>query len=456
VVLTDREWASVIIVAGAALLIVAIPRLRRFVRGLFADVLKAAFVRKIVVIYSGLLFWSALAVYVGWLLGLWNVGLLKDTSTIVFTLGFPILFRSVSSKSGIEILKHVVRETVGVTALLIFYLNLQSFPLGWEIAFQIVLLVLVVLNAMAALALSTVPSFEDSSGKSCVLVLARAAQVIFSLLMSLVALGAFTWTTVQLVISAGTIQWLDLVQSFLLTLWLPALLIPYFYVVAFYAYAELLLVRVTFRKATPWRARLGFVLGLRFSVSLAARFDGRYNAVSESRTFRDALTFMRSFRSDLRKRDTEEQARLTSLKEFAGVEGTDYTGAQLDRREFDATKGQLNYIAMTQMGRYAGNGNRYWDDLTDVLVDSRRFPLPADHGIHVEITADDQQWRCWRELPSGWHLGVGGAAGKDEVFYQGAVPPTTWPLDVPTEWGGYLDDSVPPDWEHDDSSPVAR
>jgi hypothetical protein len=129
----------------------------------------------------------------------------------------------------------------------------------------------------------------------------------------------------------------------------------------------------------------------------------------------------------------------------------DADGAQLDRREFYNTKSALDWIAITQMGRYEGNGNRYWNDITDEIVDVNRYELPSDHGLTVQVTSGGQQWRCWRLLPSGWYLGMGGENDhRWNYYYSGGTPPSTWPDDSSVEWPSDLSEELPPDWAKDD------
>ncbi|MFF2495083.1 hypothetical protein [Agromyces sp. NPDC058064] len=432
---TEREWASVIWLVAIVATFVLVPKLRHHMGPSVRAVVESALKPRILLVFGMLLAWSALCVLVGWWVGLWNLALLKDTLIIVFAFGFPMLFHSISMSSGGALLKRVVLDSVGATALLAFYLNLASFPLWAELAIQ-------PLVTLVALLCFTAARQESS----------RRLVPFFVVLLALAVLGSFAWTTTSLISDWDHIDWIGMRDAFLLTLWLPLLLIPYFYVVAFSAHAESALSRLRFRanERMPLRVHFAFILGLRFSVELAAKFTGRYKGLSRERTFRGAWRYMRRFREDVAAREQGQAEQAETLERLSGVAGTFDDGAQLDRREYGVTKDRLRYIAVTQMGRYDGNGGRYWDDLTDMMVNAERHGLPQDHGFTTETSADGQRWRTWRRMPNGSYLAMGAASGEGDFFFAGPEAPTTWPGESP-EWVSDLRDPVlPPDWERSD------
>lgn len=114
------------------------------------------------------------------------------------------------------------------------------------------------------------------------------------------------------------------------------------------------------------------------------------------------------------------------------------------------TKKRLRWIATTQAARYEMNGGRFWDDLTDWIVDAERHGLPPEHGFITEVSEDGQRWRSWRRLPNGTYLSIGGAAGEGDFFMSGETPPRTWP-GFDSDWTSDLKDpALPPDWAKSD------
>lgn len=160
---------------------------------------------------------------------------------------------------------------------------------------------------------------------------------------------------------------------------------------------------------------------------------------------------MREFRDDVLHREGCEADRLANLDGFAGQPGADGTGAQLDRREFHGTKEALSFIHTAQALRCERLGERFWDDLTDMVISPpSKWGLPDQHGIVVETTRDRKKWRAWRTLPSGWVLGIGAAGRFGEYRYSGALPPKTWPGNS-DEWV-YAARALGPDRERQDGS----
>lgn len=400
------------------------------------DVASAFFKWAILRIFGLFIAWVTLWVWLASLTGIWDLRLLKDTVILLFGVGFPLLFSSIRAKSGTEILAHIRRETLTLSALFLFYLNLESLPLWAELVTQPVILFLAVMMAFAQ---------HDEKGRRIV--------GCFSVPLTLIGVGLVTWTTVQTIAHWGDLDGRELVLQIALSVWLPFTMFPFLYGVAFYAATEVILKRLIWmNKEMPLRARLGVLVGLHLSVRWAKALTGRYYVVTQAKTFRAAILAMRDFRDDVTRREEREADRLENLEGFAGQVGADGIGAQLDRREFDGTKRALSFIHTAQALRYERQGDRFWDDLTDMVISPvSKWGLPDEHGIFVETTRDKKKWRAWRKLPSGWVLGIGGTGRFDEYRYSGALPPTTWPGDA-NEWVDAARALGPVDWERQDGS----
>lgn len=438
---TNRELASLILMGLAIVGMLIWPTMRpvllhgisKTVRSLHWKVLAAFLV---------LFAWIAGCVALGWLVGLWNWDLLKDTVIITLTFAIPMTFRIVEAQTGGAILRRLVIDTLSFAAFLTFYLNVEPFPLIAEVLIQAFAGLLVLIAATNG---EGTPVRKFATG-----------------LLAIVGMGAIVWTTVVVAKDWGLLDWLALLRSFLITVWLPALLLPLFYVEAFVMTLGSILTRLRLfnidRKRHPKRVSLAALLGLHFRVKLAARFNGSYYGLADLQTYREACQFMRRFRADVCLQDAAERERVENLKANAGKKGTDVDGAQLDRREFHATKDRLEWISTTQMGRFEGNGGRYWDDndgLTDLMVDAKKHELPEQHGFVVQTSPDGQNWRAWRVLPSAWVLGMGGSGWRSEWVYAGDKPPQSWPGDTDPRWVDKMSSPVlPPDWEKSDEPVV--
>ncbi len=402
----------------------------------FGTVARSFFQWAFLRIFGLFVIWVALWVWLAWFIGAWDLELLKDTIIILFGVGFPLLFSSIRAKSGVQIIGHIRRETLTLSTLFLFYLNLESLPLWGELITQPLI---VVLSAMTAFAQ------RNEEGRRIV--------GCFSVPLFLTGSGLIVWTTVQTVNAWDRLDAPALLSQLALSVWLPFTMFPFLYAVAFYAATEVILKRLLWMNMKmPLRARLGVLVGLGGSVRWAKELTGRYHHVAQATTFRQALSEMRDFREDVDRRHRREADRLANLEGFAGQVGVDGDGAQLDRREFDGSKRALGFIHTAQGLRYERLGESFWDDLTDMVISPvSKWGLPDQHGIVAETTRDKKKWRAWRRLPSGWVLGIGSTGRFGEYRYAGAEPPTTWP-GASDEW---IDTSAalgPVDWERDDRS----
>lgn len=436
--MSTRELASLIWIGVVVLLILIVPRWRRGAGPSFKAVIKSTLVPSILTVFGLFVLWCAAWVAVGVWLGYWDPDLLVETIIIVLTVGFPILFRSINSKSGTAIVRHIANETVALSALLLFYINLEPFPLWAELIIQPTVTFLVLLRVVA----SRQPGSKKVEG--CL-----------GILVGIIGVSILVWSTVRFVLDAPTRDWDEFTMQLALSIWLPLVMFPFFYGVTFYAAAQVITrrMRCIYKPPALRRATFAAVLGLHFRLRWAREFGPRYDRpVVRARTFREALARMRDFREEVEARQAREADRIAHVAALAGQQGTDGTGAQLDRREFDGTKRALDFIGTAEGLRYVPLGNRYWNDLTDMVIDPvERYGFTGSHGITVETTRDGQVWRAWRRLPSGWVLAIGGRDGQPaEHLYSGAEPPATWPGDK--DWSDRARAlELPIDWIRDDS-----
>lgn len=441
--LTTREIASLILLGAALIALLSWPATRSALHEGLSSIARA--LRwKLVVSFLALLCWIAVCLRLGSLVTLWDSSLLKDSIIITLTFAIPMMFRIPKAETGGAIVRRLALDALGFVALLEFYVNVEPLPLVGELLLQVVATALVMLNSVAATKREWASVRKLTGG-----------------LLSMIGVGLVLWTTAAVLRDRDTLDWIGLLRSFLLGVWLPALLLPFFYVAAFLMAAETLFVRLRLVSSVtrlPIRVRIAVFMGLRLSVKLASRFIGRYNQVAESRSFRETSSFMRTFRREVRKQDEVEIQRVAMLVANTGLAGVDANGAQLDRREFHETKERLRWVSVCEMGRYEGNGRRYWSDadgLTDIIVDASKHGLPADHGITVQAAPDDQRWRAWRVLPSGWVLAIGGSGWRSEWVYTGPAAPISWPGGGDQRWVDAMTaPELPPDWSRSDAPPV--
>ncbi|MFT2816838.1 hypothetical protein [Leifsonia sp. A12D58] len=433
-VLTSREIASVILIGAAVVVVLAVPKFRAHMAPSIRAVVRAAFVLRLVWLYIVVVIMSVASTGVAWLIGLWDVSLLKDAAIITATVVFPMTFRSLSFKSGGELTHALVRDTFALAALLTVYLDAAPLPLGWEIVYQLAAIFFITIQAFASTKAEFAPAKKVSD-------------------VSVFLLGAFLliWTSASLIQTPP--DWSDFFQSLFFGFWLPLSLLPFFYLFGYFAVTETTLARFrAFRKPLSPRVTTAVMIGTRLRLSLLTRLTGRYKAIADATGFRDGLLKMVQFRADLDRRDAEETERLRRLSAGAGATGVDDDGLHRDRREFEVTKKRLDWIWTCQNGQYDRQGGRYWDHLTDLIVDAEKHGLPADHGFLVEISDSGQTWRSWRRTPGGAVLAVGGRERRSMFYFQGDEPPDTWPSGSVGGWRDAAREAWPPDWNHNDGT----
>lgn len=225
--LTSRELASIIILGAFIASAIVLSRKRNDLGLSFASLLKAATQWKILISITVYVAWAALVVFVAFQLAAWSLALLKDTLIVVFFVGFPLVANASVFKGGPEIVRRVLKEVLGVTALLIVYLNLAPFPLWSELILQSTLLILGLLTMVGA-------SDPKTAGMASCL----------NVVIGLIVLAVAVYVTVRVIQQFSEYDWTTQWRAFALSVWLPIALIPFVYVFGFLMAYEMALTRL--------------------------------------------------------------------------------------------------------------------------------------------------------------------------------------------------------------------
>lgn len=143
--LTTRESATGIVVVAFVLLSFLLTKDRKGLLRSLLNVVKAFAAWKVWTVVLANLIFVAAVVILAHSVGAWSGDLLKDTLIIVFFVGLPILLNRAKFRDGLGVVKHVVKEVLGVAALLVVYLDLAPFPLWGELILQVSLFFFVML-----------------------------------------------------------------------------------------------------------------------------------------------------------------------------------------------------------------------------------------------------------------------------------------------------------------------
>lgn len=439
--LTNRETASVILILAFVGVFALVPKLRRQVGSSVIDALKSFFVWRIQLSLALYFLYGFAVVHLAWQFGAWQLSLLQDTLIVVTITSLPLLFSAHQIRDGTKFLRKVARKTVGVAALVAFYVNLGSLPLWGELLLQPLVIFLSLLAVVAHQRPEHRPVETFADGLLAIIGLSLVAyttRLVFS-----------TWDGRTVAEALGTL-WL--------CIWLPLALIPFIYLFAFIIHCESILTMLPFvneQRQPPLRVRLAGIWGLHLRTRLASDLTGHWRRnLTQSNNWREALGTMREFRRAVRRRDAAVKKYGEGLEQLAGAGGIDDSGLRRDRREFAATKRELTNLYFMQMGWYRNQGSRYRADLLDILGDLTNKGLPAEHGIRMNVQRGGQAWRAWRQTPSGWHFGVGGTRELQYQWrYDGPSPPSGYPS---AKNGGWVNTTLrhdSPEWLHDDEPP---
>ncbi|MFH0751602.1 MAG: hypothetical protein V2B17_07175, partial [Chloroflexota bacterium] len=185
----------------------------------------------------------------------------------------------------------------------------------------------------------------------------------------------------------------------------------------------------------PWKSLLALAVSFQFRRTALHRFAGRWPRELVLATgFREARAAIARQQADVKTEAARTRQAADDLKRYAGIQGLDARGRQLDKREFKETVDALETLATAHMGWYRSSGNRYQSDLLDRFAEVYARGLPAGHGITVEVSRSGQSWFAWRRTPSGLCFAVGAAGPPpDQRFYEGMEPPRGFPK-VNPDW----------------------
>lgn len=423
----NREWA--ILFWLAAVLVWAL--LKKETRAGLLGVFRAFATPKVLIPLGLLIGYVCLEAWAGSLLSLWSWDLLKETVIWFLVTGFALFLNFDGVAKECHYFRKRIAAATGFVVFIEFFTNLFVFSLLAELLLQPFLVMRAGMQAVAAGQSRLRPVKRLTMGLGVVVV---------------VALLAFN--VQQLIVNWNDLDGQAILLQFTLPIWMTVGLLPFIYMLSLVSNYELAFKWIGFRnQGTRWsraRARLALVIGLHLRTKVVRRFNlywGREIATAPS--FRAAWAVVSNFRQSEKARKESEEAgeraaadEQERLKRYAGVDGMDEDGRQLDRREFKETTDALRWLATCQMGWHRNQGGRYRKRLIAVMDSEQgRRGLPEDHGITMQVREDGQAWYAWRRTVSGWCFAIGAAGPPpDQWEYDGPEPPYGFPGEDPA-WG---------------------
>jgi len=367
--------------------------------------------------------------------GLWTSHLLKTTVLWFLLAGLVLVMRLSDAIQKPDFFRRALRRTLGVAALVEFLSTVRSFPLWLEVPAQL----LAVTFAMMAAVTEREPKHAS-------------VRKIANGYLTMFGVAVLYWSIANLISSWSGLDQGTTVREFLLPIWLTpiALLFVYgFAVIAAYQ-GSFLRMRIWEKQGPLFRQRLAIILRANIRLGYLRTLSGlAAQRIARAHGFREAWNEVGQLRQEAKDRESAEIAASRRLVENAGLVGTDDSGLQLDRREFEETRKALMWLATCHMGHYRSHGERYREDLLPIVEPHFSHDgLPENHGIEMLVAQDGQSWYGVRRTVSGWWFAIGAAEGPpDQWLYDGPDPPQGFPSEV--EWDRFGGDDASKNWDEE-------
>lgn len=368
---------------------------------------------KIAVLLLAYAVYIAAVVAVSWLLGLWNTRLLKDTIAWLVVPGLVVLFGFSKAYEERRFYTRTLVRVVALTALVEFYVNLVAFPLWIELLLVPAALFLTLLSAVAGMK----PETEVVRRWADRLLATAGAAVI-------VATGA------SLAAQWDTLDKSELALAFAQPIWLTLAALPFVFVFSLLVNYEEHFVRIGFfskeNPAAARRAKLALIRTYHVRNRELHRFPGLgIQELARARDWADVRRIIAFHRAQARLDEAQKELKAAEVARYAGVEGTDWEGRPLDKREFEETKDTLEHLASYHAGQY--KEGRYRSDLIRAVEGIITKAFPEDE-ITMTVSRNGRSWFAWRRTAGGWYFGIGAAAPPpDRWTYEGEAPPESIP-----------------------------
>ena len=425
-------WAAVIILTLALW-----PRTRHAGWPALKNVFRTMATWKIIAPILIYFIYAATAIFVTQKLNIWHEYPATESLIIVFFVGLPMLFNANSQKSGEDLFRKTLRETIGLSAIIVFYIGLT--PLGFigELILQ---------PSIGLLSLLSLLAGRDIKNKP--------AKLLFDTILAMIGLWLMLRTVDIIASSWNTNDINSALDELILSIILPLLILPAIYIFALIMRYEVVFMAYKIlnnNKKMRAPIRLACFLGMNIQLGPLNNLGGIWlQKLNDSSSFRGAMVVISTLKQSYREQKRKERNRRRRLQKMRDVKGADENGLQIDRREFYESKEDLENLLYAQVGQFRNNNRRYNPGLPIQLGLSK---LPTEHGITMKVRKDRKAWYAWRQMPNSYYFGVGGSSAVDDMwFYDGTVVPS-YPTSKSIGWHNKNTSSLSREWAHEDWPP---
>ena len=327
-VMNSRELATFILLGLAVVLALS----ARSTRPSALGAAKSFFNWKIAVPLLAFGAWTTALVWLAAKFEFWTNSLTGSTLLWFLFVGFVWFLHIGEAGKDPDFLKRRMVEAVGLGAFLECFVSLEVLPLYLEFP-------LLVFTAFVAMLDAFAKNHDEL----------KPAARLTSIVLVLIGVTLLFVSIEGLVDNKANLDGRDVLNQFLLPMWLTIGAVPYVYAVALWAGYESLMINFKIwndRQRVPLRVGLGAAVELRGSLVDVAGFRGMAaRRAVESNSFAGARAAVREFKEQRAADRTTRAAARRRLEQNTGVVGVDEDGLVLDRREFRETKESLEWLA---------------------------------------------------------------------------------------------------------------
>ncbi|MGM8835560.1 hypothetical protein ACS6JN_22015 [Enterobacter hormaechei subsp. steigerwaltii] len=131
------------------LIVIALLWCKKDIRDSFYQLIKTFFHKQILTVLGLAVIWTSICIALFYEIGVWSTNNLKTTLAWVITYAFVTIFETHKIKNSKYYFKSQIKETIGLSALLTFILELQSFSFAIEFIIYPIILFLGLLAVVA-------------------------------------------------------------------------------------------------------------------------------------------------------------------------------------------------------------------------------------------------------------------------------------------------------------------
>ncbi|MCE8921500.1 hypothetical protein [Bacteroides ovatus] len=194
----------------------------------FKKIIACVFATKLIGLYISLIIYISIIVIILWLLGFWNIGLLKDTIIWLIFSALGILF-SLNKVKDATYFTNLIKSSVTIVVVVQFFINLYTF------GFWVEFIMIPILAFVTMLSVYTEHNTKSNSDY-------KKVNSCLNTFFGITALVYIVFAVYETIIEFKTTNWIDVSKQFLLPIILTIVFIPFFWILALYMKYEVMFV----------------------------------------------------------------------------------------------------------------------------------------------------------------------------------------------------------------------